>query len=373
MHQQPDYATARRDAGFSWSVQGTYLAYFKLADVRLRDFFRKPEACVEAYRTGRFRARELFGDDIQYGSPSTPHISYAHVSAHGLPLVYPDEGEVAVVHACESLDDAIAMMRKPVDYGQADVIRFYTAFRDTMQKAFPDEPIGLGLGCEGPVTTAYLLRGDAFFYDLYDRPEDTCELLRLSADSAIAFYHYMAGLRKMPAVNPDSGFIADDIAAMIPPALWPEFVLPFTDRLFCGITTGRRNMHIEDLVAGHLPYLEALGLWSWDPSITPKLNPQTISAHCGIPFDWLLGPIHYPKLSSPSEAGDFLFQSAADGATSVITHLESNLCDAIGARSVRAFIDAGKEAKRLLDAGTPRTALANCVSPEGRLKFWRNW
>ena len=60
MYRRPDYATVRNPKEFSWSVSGSYLSCLALSGVPLRDFFLKPDACIEAYRVGREKQRQLF-------------------------------------------------------------------------------------------------------------------------------------------------------------------------------------------------------------------------------------------------------------------------------------------------------------------------
>ncbi len=373
MHIRPDYDALAARNTFSCSASGCYLAYLTMAGIPLHEFFQDPAACIEAYRTGRPRVRELFGPDVHIGPPATPPISYGHPNGLGAPLHFPEGGEVAVEHLCrDSLEKAIALLRKPVDYARAGLYPFYAEFRARLQEAFPGEPVGLGWGLEGPITTAYLLRGDAWFTDPYDEPRQTREFLRLLTGSILDFHAFRCRVDGRLLIDPDGAGLCDDVAAMMPPGLWEEFVLPYWELYFSGMTTGRRSAHVEDLRPPHLPFLEAIGLWSYDPSISPKLNPRLIREHCRVPFTWRLGSFHYRDLTC-QDVEDFVFQAAADGASSVHTVIEGSMCTRETAAKVRAFIRAGKEAARLVKAGGPRADLAACVSPEGRRKFWDRW
>jgi hypothetical protein len=110
----------------------------------------------------------------------------------------------------------------------------------------------------------------------------------------------------------------------------------------------------------------------YDPSISPKLTPPIIAEHCRVPFLWRLESFHYREMSV-QEVEDFVFQSAADGASSVTTSVAETMCNQETVLKVHAFIRAGKEAKRLLDEGCPRAELAARVSPEGKRKLWDAW
>lgn len=373
MHQPPDYGTLRRETPFEWSVAGSYLSCLKLAEVPIRDFFLQPEACIEAYRTGRRRLGELFGPDVGVLAPSTPPISYGHPASLGAELYFPEGGEVAVEHLFQdSLDRAMAALRRAAAFGEAPRARFYLDFLARMQKAFPEEKVVFAYGWEGPVTSAYELRGDAFFLDLFDEPEKTREFLGLLTASIVDFHAWHGGVAGEPAVRPDGIGLCDDISSMVPPRLWDRFVLPFWEQFFTGTTSGKRTAHVEDLRPAQLPCLEAVGLWYYDPSISRHLNPPIIARACRVPFGWRLGSFHYRDMTC-GDVEDFVYQAAADGASKVFTILEGNMCEAPALEKVKAFIRAGKAVKRLLDRGVARAELRGRAAGRGGPGFWETW
>jgi hypothetical protein len=129
---------------------------------------------------------------------------------------------------------------------------------------------------------------------------------------------------------------------------------------------------VEDLRTEQLFCLEEIGLASFDPSISPKLNPRLLAQHTRVPFTWRLGCFHYREMSV-QEVEDFVFQSAADGASGVITYVAEAICNEESVPKVHAFIRAAKEAKRLVAEGCPREEIGQRVSPEGRAKLWDQW
>ncbi len=373
MHTVPDYTTLRNPRSFSYGASACYLAFQTMGGVPLHEFFQNPDACIEAYRKGRPRVRELFGPDVSIGAPATPPVSYGHPNGLGARLYFPEGGEVAVEHVWrDSLDQAITQLKQPVDYASAGLFPFYADFRAQMQKAFPGEPVGLGWGLEGPITTAYELRGDAWFTDPYDEPVKAREFLRLLTGSILDFHAFRCRVDGRLLINPDGAGLCDDVAAMMPASLWEEYVLPYWELYFSGMTSGRRSAHVEDLRPAQLPFLETIGLWSYDPSISPKLNPKRIVEHCRVPFGWRLGSFHYRDLSC-QDVEDFVFQAAADGASSVHTVIEGSMCTESTAAKVQALIRAGKAAKQALEAGATRADLGDRVSPSGKRKFWEHW
>lgn len=372
MYQRPDYEVARQQAGFSWSCSGSQGALRRLTDTPIREFNLDPEVCIDCFRRGRPRLREVFGEEVGMPGLATPAVSYGHPNCLGAELLFPEGGEVAHTHLYGSLEEAIAGLQQPVRWAQCGLAPFYLQFREQMLAAFPGERVGLGFGSEGPLTTAYELRGEGFFTDLYDDPPRAAELLRLIVDSVVSFDAFVAEVHGTPLQNPNGGGICDDIAAFVPPALWPQFVLPYWDQLYTALTTGRRSAHVEDLTVAQLPYLEQIGLASFDPSISPRLTPPLLTSHCRVPYVWRLGDFHCREMSV-QEVEDFVFKSCADGASGVTLVLSELLCEARGVAQTEAFIRAGKEARRLLEEGCSREEIGQRVSPEGREKLWERW
>jgi hypothetical protein len=259
-----------------------------------------------------------------------------------------------------------------VDYARAGMAPFYIEFREKLRAAFPGEAVGLSYGAEGPLTSAYELRGDAFFLDPFDEPEKTKEFLRLLTSSILDFHAFRCRLDGREPMNPNSAGMCDDIASMLPPRLWDEFVLPYWEQYYSGMTTGTRSAHVENLKPDQLPFLEDIGLCFYDPSISPDLDPKVIAARCRVPFLWRLGSFHYRTMSC-QDVRDFVFQAVSDGASQVCTYVAEDTCDTATVAKVHAFIQAGKEVRQALENGGTRADIAAWVSPEGRKRFWTFW
>lgn len=357
MARFPDYANIRKSKGFTWSVGGSQDALRALTGVSIRDFNLLPEACIEAYQSGRPKLAAMFGPDIVQPPLCTPSISYGHANGLGAELLFPEGGEVGHRPPWATLEEGIRTLRRPVDFRSAGVAPFYREFREKMEKAFPGEAVGLGLKLEGPLTTAWEMRGQGFFTDLYDDPERSGEFLGLITESILEYHRFLCDSHKRPVINPEYAGLSDDIAAMVPPDLWETFVLPFWDQYYRGMTTGERRAHVEDLRPLQLKYLEAAGLSWWDPSVSPKLSPAIIARGCRVPFAWRLPGFQFAGMDS-GEVRAFVFSAAAEGANAVFTGIEAVMCDLATAGKIRVFIDAVKEVKARLDAGAPRAELA---------------
>ncbi|MEN6302981.1 MAG: hypothetical protein ABFD96_09670 [Armatimonadia bacterium] len=372
MHVVPDYDRARSQAGFGWSAGGSQGALRALTGTPIRDFNLDPDVCIDCFRRGRPLLHEMFGPDVGLPGVSTPAVSYGHPNCLGSELLFPENGEVAHTHIYGSLEQAIKALQEPVDWGSAGMAPFFLDFREKLQQAFPEEKVRLSFGAEGPLTTAYEVRGDGFFMEVHDRPELTQEFLRVLVDNTLDFLRWDAQVNERPAMNPTGSGMCDDIASFISPALFPTIVIPAWEQYYSGQTTGKRSAHVEDLNPAQLPFLETVGLSSFDPSISPKLTPRLVADHCRVPFVWRLGGFHYREMDE-QEVEDFVFQSAADGASGVTTVIEEVMCTEANAAKVQAFIRAGKETKALLEQGCSREELGQRVSPAGREKLWDKW
>lgn len=368
---RPNYDTARAAAGFSFSVSGSQGALRELTGTPIREFNLAPRACIDCYRRGRPLLREMFGEKVIQPAVSTPAISYGHVNGLGSELHFPEGGEVAQTHICESLEEGLATLAEPVAWTEVGWAPYFLDFLAQLKEAFPEEKVSWSWGGEGPITTAYELRGQGFFLDVHDRPEDARKFLSAINRSLLDFERAVATVNERPVFGSSAG-LCDDLASFMRPALFAEMVLPAWEEYYAARTDGVRTAHVEGLQAEQLPFLEDIGLSFFDPSISPKLNPQLIAAHCRVPFTWRLGCFHYREMDV-QEVEDFVFQACADGASSVHTIIAEGMCNEATVPKVEAFIRAAEEAQALLTAGCRRDEIAERVSPAGRDKLWDGW
>lgn len=368
---KPDYSVARQQTAFGYWIGGSQGALREITGTPIREFNLNPQACIECYRRGRPLLREMFGAEVGLPGVSTPAISYGHVNGLGSQLLFPEGGEVAHTHIYASLEQGLAGLAAPVDWATAGMAPYFLDFHRQLQGAFPEEKVGFSWGSEGPLTTAYELRGEGFFLDVYDNPEGAKAFLAAINRSVADCDRFVGTVNGRAFFGPSAG-LCDDISSLLAPALWGEFVVPAWDEHFRLRTDGTRSAHVEDLRPEHLPYLEEVGLSSYDPSISPRLTPPLVRDHCRVPFTWRLGEIHYREMT-PQDVADFVFQAAADGASSVHGVVAETMCNEAHVPKVEAFLRAGREAKELLAAGCPRAELVQHVSPAGREKLWEGW
>ena len=372
MSQKPDYQTLRRDVEFKWSVSVATDAILKLLDIPKRDFYLDHKAAIQAYRKGRPLARRIFGPDVTLPSVFTPRIFYGFSNALGSKLTFPDNAEAGQSHIYISLADGIAALQNPVDFSKAGMAPHYLDYRQKLFEAFPDEPVGYGLSAEGPLTTAYELRGQDFFTDIFDQPELALEFLKLSTEGLIRYNHWTRSLHDVPPLSPDGTHLKDDLSSLVPARMWDQFVMPFWEQYFGGLTTGRRSAHVENLRAEQLKFLEDIGLVHYDPSVSPLLNPRIIAENCRVPFVWKMFSFQYRGLNC-RDVQDVVFQAVADGASGVATVYEASFCDEQAMEKIGAFVQAAKKAQQMLSQGADREQIGQSVNPAGKEKLWDRW
>ncbi len=371
--RKPDYKLLRSQKKFDWYVGVYGNSLWTLADVPIREYYRNPNACVEAYRKGRPLVKELFGEATPAIPVLTPMIKYGHVNTIGAKLNFPEGGEVHHTPPFSSIDEGIMRLKERIDFATSGETIFYLDFYKKIQQAFPDEKVHFGWQWEGPITTVWELLGANFMYDLFDKPDALREFMRTSTTSIVEYCRFFCKIENTEVLNPepDHGRLCDDIAAMVPAKMWQDFVLPYWNMFYNGPVPGR-ILHCEDMRAEQLQHLEKISIIDYDPGISPKLNPKIINEGTSVPFGWRLGGFHYSSMTC-QDVEDFVYQAAADGASYVHTHIEAVMCNEEAAKKVKTFVKTAKEAERLLSEGTSREEIGKRVTPAGKEKFWDNW
>jgi len=262
-----------------------------LAGISMHAFFTDAQLCAKAWRIANQKLKDFFGDLLQPRKPSPPPLSYGHLICLGAPVRYPEDGEPNISPLADSLDQAIDLVDqgRDLNFDDLPIVEQYRAFRRTLQQAFPEQNVPFsGLGVEGPVTSAELFRGQDFFLDIMDEPEKTTVYLEKMTDSVIRFIQWTRRVNGEECVNAAGSGLADDFASLIQPDRWRELVIPFWNRYYAALTTGRRFLHCENMVPAQLPYLKEAGIDHFQPSVADRLTLNDVRSGIDISFDWLL-------------------------------------------------------------------------------------
>ena len=273
---------------------------------------------------------EYFGD-LRLGPVTGPPLSYGHIICLGAPVTYPENTEPNVKPVLSSIDEGIELLetKKDIDYSQHPLAIHYREMCNYLKEQFPDYNVQFsGMGYEGPITSAILLRGQDFIYDVLDEPEKAKKFLALLTDSVVNFCYFVNRENGVPEVNPRGAGLCDDFSSLISPDMWPEFVIPYWTRYFESITTetGRRFLHCENLAPAHLKYFKDARISHFQPSVSPMLTIENVKANTDVPFDWLLYAFRITGMSD-DEIEEWVDNTVKEGITRIRTQFGQYACD----------------------------------------------
>ncbi|MBE6610861.1 MAG: hypothetical protein E7632_00095 [Ruminococcaceae bacterium] len=257
------------------------------------EFYRDTEKCIHAWKEANRQITDYFGDLLQPNTPSAPPLAYGHLVSLGLPLRQPEDAEPNVQPYVDSIEDAIAFLeeRRTIDFGDNPTCRHYIELNTAIGEAFPGIHVAplTGFNVQGVITSAVLLRGSDFFCDLYDDPELAHRFLSLLNESIINFKKFQNRTNGFPEVTPFTAKLFDDFASLVPPDMWPEFVVPYWKQYYEELSTAQtRFLHYENAHPAQLRCLKELGITHYQPSVSDALTIENVRENTDVPFDWLL-------------------------------------------------------------------------------------
>ncbi len=303
---------------------------------KLGAYYSRADVALQTQQQAREKFLSLYGVDI--GGPSVPVPAYVGVAALGADLVLPEDHAPMVANQGRVLPDVAAVMAlRPADPATDPWLLRYVDMREAMQDLLGSR-LNLGAGQEGPITSAVLLRGHQFFTDLVEHPEVAHHLLDVVTETYLRFVSYTRRLNHQPERG-DTG-IADDMAGMLSPAMWPEFVVPYWKRIYEELGLGRRSVHTELLHPGHLPFLHRLHLDSYDPGNDQYLTVEDVVAGAkGIDFSWNLFTVR-DMLDGTPESIRAVYSAAVEAGA---RHIMTELCRRIPRENVQAYVSVARQ------------------------------
>lgn len=371
---EPTRSSMELSAPFDVFVIATVDTLGYLCGISMHDLYRDPQACITAFTEGRVRLESLVGEEVPLIVPyTTPVIKYGHLNTLGIPLLFPETGQVALDMHPMGLAEVVALLERQQGHVgfTSELTEQQKRYLDTLRKRFPGERVHWGWQWEGPLTTLWALAGMESMYAVYDDPDLFRRCMHLVTHSIVEYTKFYCAVDGTDVLDPfpDHGRLCDDIAAMYAPQMWPEMVLPFWEQFYTAPVPARK-LHCEDMRPAHLPYLEGLGITDFDPGISPRLNPAIIGGHAWLPFCWRLGSFHYQDMSMQS-IEEFVRSAATFGASYVFTVMEPIMCNEETVAKIRRLYATGREVAGQLLAGAPRERLASSVS-DARA-YWERW
>ena len=319
-----------------WSLHFPPEVQTELVGVRQRSYYLDPEVMLATQLAAREIIRQRYGLEAVPLYCAAP--SYVGVAALGGKLRYPEDDQPMVVNQGRIIADPaqIAHLIVPDPATAPEMQAWVRRYEAMMARAPEGEAVGLSSGQQGPVTAAVLLAGDRFFGWVVERPAAAQALLELTTELAIRYRRYALEVMGLEPV--DVG-ISDDFAGCISPRHWPSMVLPYWERIYAALGTGRRYLHSELLRPGHLKFLEPLGIAEYDPGMDQYLSVKAILAETRVPFTWNLFTSRDMMQGTPESIEALYRQAVADGAPK----MTAELCRGTPEANVQAYLAVARE------------------------------
>ena len=182
-------------------------------------------------------------------------------------------------------------------------------------------------------------------YMMYmNEPEKAKEFLTLLTDSIVKFHHFTNEINGLPAVNPRSCGLADDFASLITPNMWCDFVVPYWNQYYEGLTSGTRFLHCENLAPTHLKHLKDVKISHYQPSVSDLLTLENVKANTDIPFDWMLYSYHITDMDD-EQIQNWVDKTVEAGVTLIRTQFGEYTCSIGKLDRIKAFYKAFEKYK----------------------------
>jgi uroporphyrinogen-III decarboxylase len=289
------------------------------AGTRQGDYYTDIEAYLYTERVFPERFEQTTGYRPAPGL-SVPMPAYEGVAALGGELFFPAQHQPMIRDQGRILrePEEVDTLAVP-DPGQSERFQMHVERWHDLRRRFPDRHVGLSAGQEGPVTTAVLLRGATFFEDCLTDPGRAHHLLSVCADTYIAF---VRAVREVTGASQEGSVaVADDHSGNLSPAMWPEFVLPYYERIYTELGATRRSMHTELVRRQHLPLFASLRLDHLNFGENQYLTVRDVVQALQVPFDWHIKTVAEMLQGTPDQIQAAYRQAVADGAPAVTCEL----------------------------------------------------
>jgi len=319
-----------------WSLAFPPEVQTEYVGTRQGDYYQDPAVMLDTQLAARQIIRERYGLEAVHLACTPP--SYVGAAALGGELVFPEDDQPMLANQGEIITDVAQLEEVAVpDPAKCPAMARWVSMYHAMRARLPEgESLGLGSGQQGPVTAAVLLSGSRFFIWVLERPEAALRLLELTTQMAIRYRRYA---NEIMGVSPEDVGLADDFAGTIAPRLWPTFVLPFWERIYIALGTGRRYLHSELLRCGHLRFLRELGIVRYDPGTDQYLTVKGILRETDVPFTWNLFGSRDMMQGTPESIQAQYRQAVTDGAPM----MTAELCRGTPEGNVRAYLEVARE------------------------------
>lgn len=318
-----------------WSVSVQSDTIATLGKISMHQLYLDPQASLSGFLRAREKIKKLYGLPLVIHIPG---LCYVHISTLGSEIVFPENSEPNVKKPIIKDLNQINNFPSP-NFLNSGLVPHFIRMYEFFKKKLPDEKIGFGLGVEGPITTAVLLRGTDFFVDVKLCPQNVHKLLAKVIESIKNFEKVVANFHGVP-YKQEEVWLVDDFAGLFSPEDYEKFAIPCTKKYYDLRGAKARHLHCELLRREHLKYLIQMGITLYDPDADQYLSPRIIKEEIDIPFYWR------PRVNDmmhwqPEEVKSACRKAVQEGASFIDLELYSTIPE----KNVRAFIEVGEELK----------------------------
>lgn len=291
------------------------------ASITLRQWIEDPAARLGASRTARRLFADEFGLDPFSSGISVPTPSYLTLKIIGdAELVMPDDHFFMVRgNVLESIHQS-TQLRIPESIIDHPAMKPYRAqYQWLVEHVGNSAEVGIGPGTQGPITMAKLLRGQDFFADIIEYPQEAHGLLEIVTDTIIKAWTEVRQFLARP-LSGGSLAIHDDFAGLMGPAHFQQFAVPCYQRIYAAFAPRLRLFHSELLRQGHLECLPEMKIDFLNLGENQYLRPSEVAAVTDVPFEWHVKTATV-RDGTPALVEQEYVAAVTDGAPAVLTEL----------------------------------------------------
>lgn len=285
------------------------------AGVSQGDYYTSLEATVRVCETfpGAFEAATGFHSPVAYAPAVT---AYEGVHALGGELVFPQDHQPMIRNQGRILTtpEQVDALRVP-DPWDAERFRVHVERYRQLKARYGDRAGGSLAGQEGPITTAGLLRGEAFFAECITDPDRAHRLLDVCTETYIL---WRRASDEVTGARPRVAGICDDYAGMLGPHLWGEFVVPYYRRIFDALGPEGGHIHTELVNRRHLPHFRSLNLVGVNFAEDAFLEIRDVQEELpGVHFGWHIKTVPEMLQATPEDVARRYREIVAEGVREV--------------------------------------------------------